>query len=371
MSVVKLGDVAIESKEVCKTDKSKYPIVGLEHIIPEEMIVTEMDHPAETSFSKMFRSGDVLFGRRRAYLKKAAVARFAGICSGDITVIRADEKKLCPQLLPFIIQNDDLFDYAVGKSAGSLSPRVKWEHLKNYSFRLPDMQEQERLAEVLWAINDTRVAYQKLLSKTDDFIRAKYSELLDYSDDTVDYKVKDVLTQYKKKERVKDTKSERYISVPLYGKGIKERDLGEDDLKPFTTVRIKGGQFIYSRIWIRKGACGLVPEELEGAVVTNEFPVFDINENRVNPEFLLYAILDERFLQQIGASNTGSTSKQRLKENTFLELRLTLPPIDAQNRFSEMVRQSKEAQEELRKSLSNVIDLQKRIIIDNIVIPKE
>lgn len=132
MSKVKLGDVAIESRETYKGDKRGLPIVGLEHITPEEVTLSNWATDTENTFTKMFRKGDMLFGRRRAYLKKAAQAPFDGICSGDITVIRAKADKLLPDLLPFIIQNDDLFDFAVGKSAGSLSPRVKWENLKNY-----------------------------------------------------------------------------------------------------------------------------------------------------------------------------------------------------------------------------------------------
>mgnify|MGYP000304339049 CR=1 FL=1 len=153
MSKVLLGEVSHERKETCKGSKEGYPIVGLEHLIPEEITLTTWDEGAENTFTKMFRKGDVLFGRRRAYLKKAAVAPFDGICSGDITVIEADPDKILPELLPFIIQNDDLFDFAVGKSAGSLSPRVKWEHLKNYEFELPDMDKQKALAELLWAIS--------------------------------------------------------------------------------------------------------------------------------------------------------------------------------------------------------------------------
>ena len=139
MSKVLLGDVAHEHKETCKGSKDGYPIVGLEHLIPEEITLTTWDEGSENTFTKMFHKGNVLFGRRRAYLKKAAVAPFDGICSGDITVIEADPDKILPELLPFIIQNDDLFDFAVGKSAGSLSPRVKWEHLKNYEFELDQL----------------------------------------------------------------------------------------------------------------------------------------------------------------------------------------------------------------------------------------
>ena len=183
MAQVTLGDVAIESRETYKGDKSGMPIVGLEHLIPEDVVLSLWDRDKENTFTKMFRKGDMLFGRRRAYLKKAAQAPFDGICSGDITVIRAKEDRLIPELLPFIIQNDVLFDFAVGKSAGSLSPRVKWENLKNYKFELPPLPEQKKLAEALWAINDTLQAYQKLLIETDELVKSQFEILSSYQDE--------------------------------------------------------------------------------------------------------------------------------------------------------------------------------------------
>lgn len=177
MSRVLLGDVATERRETYKGSKGGYPIVGLEHITPQEITLNSWDEGKENSFSKIFYEGDVLFGRRRAYLKKAAVAPFDGICSGDITVIKAIPEKILPELLPFIIQNDSLFDFAVGKSAGSLSPRVKWEKLKNYEFELPDMDKQRELAKILWTIDKTKKTYQKLLEKTDELVKSQFIEL--------------------------------------------------------------------------------------------------------------------------------------------------------------------------------------------------
>jgi len=156
MSKVLLGDVAKERREVCKGSKEGYPIVGLEHLIPEEISLTLWDEEKENTFIRLFHEGDILFGRRRAYLKKASLAPFDGICSGDITVIEAIPEKILPELLPFIIQNEVLFDFAVGKSAGSLSPRVKWENLKNYEFELPNMDKQRELSKLLWAMEATK-----------------------------------------------------------------------------------------------------------------------------------------------------------------------------------------------------------------------
>ncbi len=176
MAKVRLGDVAVERKETSKNNQP-FPTVGLEHLIPEEVTLTQWEENSDNTFTKIFRKGDVLFGRRRAYLKKAAVAPMDGICSGDITVVSAKPEKIKPELLPFIIQNDDFFDFAVEKSAGSLSPRAKWQHLKDYEFNLPDLDEQERLAEILWAMQDTKRAYQNLLKRTDELVKSQFIEM--------------------------------------------------------------------------------------------------------------------------------------------------------------------------------------------------
>ena len=173
MAKVKLGDVARECKLTLK-DVKGLPVVGLEHLIPGQVELTQWSEDSDNTFTKGFKKGQMLFGRRRAYLKKAAVAPFDGICSGDITVIEAIPERILPELLPFAIQNDRLFDYAVEKSAGSLSPRVKWEHLRNYEFELPDLKQQRVLVDLLWAMNRTKKAYQALLAKTDELVKSQF-----------------------------------------------------------------------------------------------------------------------------------------------------------------------------------------------------
>ena len=173
MSRVKLSDVAQEYKVTVK-DSSNLPIVGLEHLTPGEITLDRWDEGTENTFTKAFKKGQMLFGRRRAYLRKAALAPFDGVCSGDITVIEAIPGKILPELLPFIIQNDLLFDYAVGKSAGSLSPRVKWVDLKDYEFELPEIEKQNSLVDLLKAAYATKKAYQEQIKATDDLVKSQF-----------------------------------------------------------------------------------------------------------------------------------------------------------------------------------------------------
>jgi type I restriction enzyme S subunit len=151
--VVKFGDVAQEMKA-----STKDPIgegieryIGLEHIDPESLRLVRYGLIAEDNptFTKKFSAGDILFGRRRAYLKKAAVAEFDGICSGDIIVIAPKGDTLIPDLLPFIVQSEPFFDWAVKHSAGGLSPRTKFKSLAEFEFPLPPRVRQEEMLEVL------------------------------------------------------------------------------------------------------------------------------------------------------------------------------------------------------------------------------
>lgn len=173
MTHVCLGDVAREIKQKVPAGQ-ELPTVGLEHLDPGEVELAHWDEGAETTFTKAFSKGQVLFGRRRAYLRKAAVAPFDGICSGDITVI-APKDNLSPRLLPFIIQNDALFEHAVTNSAGSLSPRVKWQSLSQFEFELPSIAKQEDLADILWTAQETRSHYRQLLTACDDVVKSQFS----------------------------------------------------------------------------------------------------------------------------------------------------------------------------------------------------
>ena len=98
-------------------------------------------HTDGVTFTSVFKPGQVLFGKRRAYQRKVAVADFTGVCSGDIYVLESqDASALLPGLLPFICQTDAFFEHAVGTSAGSLSPRTNWKSLADFEFALPPME---------------------------------------------------------------------------------------------------------------------------------------------------------------------------------------------------------------------------------------
>ena len=159
--MVKFGEVVRLGKERCDPAADGIErYIGLEHIEPGNLRVRSWGDVSDgTTFTTRVRPGHVLFGKRRAYQRKVAVADFDAVCSGDIYVFEsANPAKLLPELLPFLCQTDAFFDYAVGTSAGSLSPRTNWTSLAEYQFALPPLEEQRRIAALLGAASQASAA---------------------------------------------------------------------------------------------------------------------------------------------------------------------------------------------------------------------
>jgi len=164
---VKFGDVVRLNKETCKDPEAEgiERVIGLEHLEPGDLRVRSWGDVADgTTFTNRVRPGQVLFGKRRAYQRKVAVADFDAICSGDIYVFETkDEAHLTQGLLPFVCQTDSFFEHAVGTSAGSLSPRTNWGSLAAYEFFLPPLEDQARLVEALSAFRTYQEKFNEVI----------------------------------------------------------------------------------------------------------------------------------------------------------------------------------------------------------------
>lgn len=155
---VKFGDVVRLSKARCADPLAEgvERYVGLEHLEPGDLRIRNWGNVADgVTFTSVFKPGQVLFGKRRAYQRKVAVADFSGVCSGDIYVMETrDEQVLMPELLPFICQTDAFFHHAVGTSAGSLSPRTNWSSLAGFEFALPPTDAQRRIVTAMASFDE-------------------------------------------------------------------------------------------------------------------------------------------------------------------------------------------------------------------------
>jgi type I restriction enzyme, S subunit len=154
--------------------------VGLEHIEPENLHIRSWGLVADgTTFTSTFKRGQVLFGKRRAYQRKVAVADFDGVCSSDIYVFESrDPNVLLPELLPFICQSEGFYQYAIKTSAGSLSPRTNWSQLANYEFSLPTLDEQRKLVGLLTSIDKAISEYKTTVEKHEVLFKSLAQDMI-------------------------------------------------------------------------------------------------------------------------------------------------------------------------------------------------
>ena len=128
---VRFGDVVENCAETCDPAEAGLErFVAMEHLEPGSLHVRSWGNVADgTTFTRRCRQGRVLFGKRRAYQRKVAVAEFEAVVSGDIYVLAPkDTQRLLPELLPFLCLSERFFQHAVGTSAGSLSPRTNCQY---------------------------------------------------------------------------------------------------------------------------------------------------------------------------------------------------------------------------------------------------
>lgn len=138
--------------------------VGLDDLDSMDLQIRRWGRGSDVVGTKLrFQKGDVIFGRRRAYQRKLAVAEMNGICSAHALVVRARPTVVLPEFLPFLMMSDRFMNRAVDISVGSLSPTINWTTLKLEQFELPSLDQQRRIASVLWAANQANDGCRRVM----------------------------------------------------------------------------------------------------------------------------------------------------------------------------------------------------------------
>ena len=180
MARVLFGDVVKEVKVNIdrKNDTHEYFIAG-EHMESENIHITKRGRFATSdvgpAFIRLFKPGQILYGSRRTYLKKVAVADFEGITSNTTFVLETkDPTVMMQELLPFIMLTDEFTEYAINNSKGSTNPYILFSDLAAYEFNLPDMSAQKRLVAKLLACDRAKEAYKKQLAITNELVKSQF-----------------------------------------------------------------------------------------------------------------------------------------------------------------------------------------------------
>lgn len=359
---VKLGEVAHECRQSWSGEQLGTPIVGLEHLIPGEIELRNWDIDIEHTFSKKFQKGQILLVRRRVYLRKAVVAPCDGICSGDITVIEATEG-IIPELLPFIIQNDRFFDYAMQGSAGSLSPRVKWEHLKNYEFPLPTLDEQKVLADKLWVAYRLKESYKKLLAATEEMVKSQFIEMFGGAIPSV--QIKDICSVVSGKSiptKLEDIQGTvPYVKVADFNLQGNEKYIVSSQRYVATesaefSKMIPAGSVIFAK----NGAASLSNKKrltkIECCIDMNTMAIIP-KSNEILPEFLFAIVQAMDISAHVRQGAIPSISPKSIEESFVV-----LPSEEEQSRYIQIVQQADKSEFELRKSIDAIDAVIKSLI---------
>ncbi|WP_334087181.1 restriction endonuclease subunit S [Helicobacter typhlonius] len=151
---VRLGEVAEIKTDIWKVGGEQEQYVGLEHIAADSLRLCGVGNSNEVSSNKyIFKEDDILFGKLRPYFRKIIKAKFKGICSTDIWVIRA-KQNINQTFLFYFFANKTLIDLSYSSSKGTRMPRADWNFLSQTTWLIPPLKVQQQIAEILSSLDD-------------------------------------------------------------------------------------------------------------------------------------------------------------------------------------------------------------------------
>lgn len=352
MAKYRFDQIAINSTEKKKpVEEDRFTYLGLEHLDSGSLKVTRFGSEVAPIGEKLvMHKGDVLFGKRRAYQKKVAIAPFDGIFSAHGMVLRPKEDVIDKDFFPLFISSDYFLDAAIKISVGSLSPTINWRDLKELEFELPDMDTQRKLAEVLWSINDTMEAYKKLISATDELVKSQFMEQFGsyLGDETRCATVEQVCTVFADGDWIesKDQADDgiRLIQTGNIGNGVyldkgeRARYIDEETFIRLNCTEVLPNDILISRLPDPVGRACIIPDGLGKSITAVDCSIVRL-KSHVLPEFFVAYTMTTLYAAQIGSSVTGSTRK-RISRKNLGQVVIPTPDIDQQEQFAAFVRQS-------------------------------
>lgn len=312
-------------------------VVAMEHMDPGELQIKRSGDAADgTTFTRRVRPRQTLFGKRRAYQRKVAYAEFDAICSGDIYTFEADETRMLGEFLPFLVQSDRFFDHALDTSAGSLSPRTNWRDLANFEFELPPLNEQKRIADLLWAIEGER--------RTAGMLRTALQDARDVARDELLEKISapahtfESICSIPSQNGVTLKKSERAGTTPMVNMGemfkgevISISTGYERVLTPAPNFLLEPGDLLFARrsiVFEGAGACCLVPS-LSEAYTFESSVIRSRVRGDVDPSFVLHFFRSARG-RQVMSQIVRRGPVSGISGSDLRKLEIPVPEIDVQ-----------------------------------------
>lgn len=257
------------------------------------------------------------------------------IVSGHYFLYEIDQHQIIPEYFGFYLQTgypeQDLQQFVKGSVNYAA---IRSQHFFELEIPLPPLEDQWQIVEKILYVSKRLEDIKSLQQLSDQRITQAIHSLInsiDCQNNENRVYLGDVLKKIEDLVYVDDEQEYQQVTVRLHHQGLVRRQkcMGKD-IKTKKQYRVRTGQFLYSRIDARNGAMGLVPSLLDKSIVSNDFPVFVTDNNKLDPRFLNYYSSTDTFMDDCITQSKGTSNRQRLKEERFLQIKIPLPPLDLQ-----------------------------------------
>ncbi|MFO0851847.1 MAG: restriction endonuclease subunit S [Gemmataceae bacterium] len=344
---VKLGEVLTERRErVGTADADGLPLLGVSNVGGLHRSGLERI----PDMSRYFRVQKDWFAYNPMRINVGSVGWAArddqtGVISPDYVVFSCTERVLAPLVFWFLKHRRGLAAIN-GETAGSVRERLYFESLGRIDFPLPPLAEQRRLVARIDAlatkIEEAKQLHSEATDGSDRLLicmahRRDWTEERKASAGWTHTNLGDVVTL--RPDPVKVDTAAQYPNLGIYSfaRGLFEKPPIDGLATSASTLfRVRAGQFIYSRLFAFEGAYGVVPDDLDGRFVSNEYPTFDCDESRVIPSFLDSYFKSPQVWQEVAVGSKGlGDRRQRIQPEQVLAHRLWLPPMPWQKTIAD------------------------------------
>lgn len=342
-----------ERVEPSQTDLDVY--VGLEHIDPDCLHLSRHGHPSDVEGIKLrFYKGDIIFGRRRAYQRKTALATTDGICSAHAMVLRAKEDVVDSSFFPFLFHSKQFIDMAITISVGGLSPTINWKDISKQEFLLPPKSEQKRLAELLWAADEMIEKEKRELEKVKHLRELRFENI---TSQIANAKLADCLIVLKSKSKAPHL-YDKYIGLEHIESGAFTTNIFGDPKNVLADSFIfKQGNLLYSKLRPYLDKC--IIADFDG-ISTTELIVYDTTPI-VSKEYILHVLHSKRFLDYIVDKSFG-TKMPRVSHEIVSEYELYVPTPEKQEAILKEINAFVSQEINIAKQISYSRQLKQKLI---------
>ncbi len=345
-SRVRFDDVVENLNETCDPAEAGLErVIAMEHLEPGLLHIRAWGNVADgTTFTRRCRPGQVLFGKRRAYQRKVAVAEFDAVVSGDIYVLAPKGERLLPELLPFLCLSERFFQHAVGTSAGSLSPRTNWSSLASFEFDLPPLDQQRRIAEILWAVDEVELKRLSATAAANAYLSATVEAELGKMFEGPCLKLFELWPESPDSGCSAPPTTNETGHFVLSLTALSEHGYLSGNLKPvepssaMLAARLSKGDFLISRSNTAElvGLVGIFDEERDDVSFPDTMMRLHVDEKRVLKQFLEVVLSSNRGRRHMMRSGAGtSNSMKKINRQTLGQCLVPIPPVSKQEKLLE------------------------------------